>query len=363
MKAAVLQATGTPLEILDVKTDSPGPDEVLVRTAAAGVCHSDLHFVEGLYPHPLPAVLGHESAGIIEAVGSHVQDLAPGDHVITCLSVFCGHCEYCLSGRPSLCASNEMTRAPAAPSRLSLDGSPIWQFMNLSSFAEELLVHRHAVVKIPADIPLDRAALIGCGVTTGLGAVFRTARVEAGTTVAVVGCGGVGLNCVQGAAIAGAARIIAVDRVASKLELARQFGATDVVDASAHDAVAAVLELSDGGVHYSFEAIGLAATVQQAFAMLRRGGTATVIGMVPFGLNVELPAFEFLREKRIQGSTMGSNRFRIDMPRYLELYRQGRLKLDELVSARRPLAEVNEAFADMKGGTVARTVLVFDGVS
>jgi S-(hydroxymethyl)glutathione dehydrogenase/alcohol dehydrogenase len=237
----------------------------------------------------------------------------------------------------------------------------MWQFAGLSSFAEQLLVHSHAVVKIPTDIPLDRAALVGCGVTTGLGAVFRTARVEAGTTVAVIGCGGVGLNCVQGAAIAGAARVIAVDRMGSKLDLARQFGATDVVNASDVDPVAAVLELSAGGVHYSFEAIGRADTVRQAFTMLRRGGTATVIGMVPLGMNVELPAFEFLREKRIQGSTMGSNRFRIDMPRYLELYRQGRLKLDELVSARRPLEEVNDAFADLSAGNVARTVLIFDG--
>ena len=360
MKAAVLQAVDAPLEILDVDIDRPGPREVLVRTAAVGVCHSDLHFIEGLYPHPLPTVLGHESAGVIEAVGPDVRDLAVGDHVITCLSVFCGHCEYCLAGRPSLCASTEMSRAAEAPPRLSMGGRPVWQFMSLSSFAEQLLVHEHAVVKIPSDIPLDRAALIGCGVTTGLGAVFRTAAVEPGSTVAVFGCGGIGLNCIQGAAIAGAARIIAVDRVAKKLELARQFGATDLVDASVLDPVAAVMELSDGGVHHAFEAIGLAITVQQSFAVLRRGGTATVIGMVPFGMKVELPGFEFLREKRIQGSTMGSNRFRIDMPRYLELYRQGRLKLDELVSARRPLTEVNEAFADLKAGSVARTVLVLD---
>jgi len=359
VQAAVLHEVGAPLSLREVALDAPGPGEVLVRTAAVGVCHSDLHFVEGLYPHPLPTVLGHESAGAIEAVGPGVRDLASGDHVITCLSAFCGHCEYCLSGRPALCASPDMARRADQPSRLTMDGAPVAQFMNLSSFAEQLLVHEHAVVKIPPDVPLDRAALIGCGVTTGLGAVFRTAAVEPGTTVAVFGCGGIGLNCIQGAAIAGAARIIAVDRLAVKLSMASDFGATDVVDASSIDPVAAVMELSGGGVHYAFEAIGLAVTVQQAFAVLRRGGTATVIGMVPFGMKVELPGFEFLREKRIQGSTMGSNRFRIDMPRYLELYRQGRLKLDELVSARRPLAEVNEALADLKRGEVARTVLVF----
>ena len=360
MQAAVLQKVGAPLAMLEVDVDRPGPGEILIRTAAVGVCHSDLHFIEGLYPHPLPTVLGHESAGVIEAVGPEVRDLAVGDHVITCLSAFCGHCEYCLTGRPSLCESTEMARRPEAPPRLSMGGQPVWQFGGLSSFAEQLLVHEHAAVKIPPDIPLDRAALIGCAVTTGLGAVFRTAAVEPGTTVAVFGCGGIGLNCIQGAAIAGAVRIIAVDRVPSKLELARQFGATDVIDASSLDPVAAVVDLSGGGVHYAFEAIGLPITVQQAFAVLRRGGTATVIGMVPFGTNIELPGFDFLREKRIQGSTMGSNRFRIDMPRYLELYRQGRLKLDELVSARRPLREVNEAFADLKAGNVARTVLMLD---
>ena len=360
MKAAVLRQIPSPLVIEDVDIDKPGPREVLIRTSAAGVCHSDLHFMEGKYVYPTPCVLGHESAGVIEAVGRDVTYVAPGDHVITCLSVFCGHCEYCMSGRPALCASPDRNRAPGEAPRLSQGGGPMHQFINLSSFAEQMLVHENAVVKISKDMPLDRAALIGCGVTTGLGAVFNTARVPAGSVVAVIGCGGVGLNAVQGAAIAGASRVIAVDMVSSKLDLAKQFGATDVVDASAGDPVAQVKELTGGGVEYSFEAIGLKIAAEQAFGMLRPGGTATIIGMIPLGQNVELPGVEFLAEKKIQGSTMGSNRFRIDMPRFIELYLQGRLKLDELVSARLPLGEVNDAFEAMKAGTVARSVIVFD---
>jgi S-(hydroxymethyl)glutathione dehydrogenase/alcohol dehydrogenase len=361
VRAAVLRDCPGKLEIDDIAIDRPGPREVLVRTAAAGLCHSDLHFMEASYPCPVPAVLGHESAGVVEAVGDQVTDVRPGDHVITCLSVYCGNCEHCLTGHLSLCDNRAATqRPPDAPPRLSKDGTPLWQFFELSSFAEQLLVHEHAVAPIDPAMPLDRAALIGCGVTTGLGAVFNTARVEPGTTVAVIGCGGIGLNCVQGARLAGAARIIAIDVVASKLDLARRFGATDVIDASGTDPVAAVQELTRGGVHHSFEAIGLKTTAEQAFAMLRRGGTATVIGMVPLGQTVEVPAYELLYEKRLQGSNMGSNRFRVDMPRYVDLYLQGRLLLDELVSRRITIDEVNDGFDAMKAGEVARSVIVFD---
>ena len=244
--------------------------------------------------------------------------------------------------------------------RLSWRGEPIHQFLRLSAFAEMLLVHENTLVKIRDDMPLDRAALIGCAVTTGLGAVFNTAKVPPGSTVAVIGCGGVGLNVVQGAWIAGAGRIIAVDMMPWKLELARQFGATDLVDASAGDAVAQVRELSEGGVEYSFEAIGLKATAEAAFAMLRKGGTATVIGMIPEGQKIEITGSDLLDEKKIQGSNMGSNRFRIDMPNYVDLYLSGRLKLDELVSARIGLDQINEGFEAMRRGEVARSVIVFE---
>jgi S-(hydroxymethyl)glutathione dehydrogenase/alcohol dehydrogenase len=361
MRAALLHEIPGKLEIDEVQIDSPGPHEVLVRTAAAGLCHSDLHFMEAKYYCPTPAVLGHESAGIVEAVGDQVNYVKPGDHVITCLSVYCAACEHCLTGHLSLCENKMAVERPLdGPQRLSKDGGFVFQYFDLSSFAEQMLVHENALVKIREDMPLDRAALIGCGVTTGLGAVFNTAKVEPGTTVAVIGCGGIGLNCIQGAAIAGASRVIAVDTVPHKLEMAKQFGATDVVDASAANPIMQVQDLTDGGVHYSFEAIGLKATAEQAFSMLRRGGTATVIGMIPLGQSVEIPGVELLFEKKLQGSNMGSNRFRVDMPRYIELYLQGRLKLDELVSRRIKLDEVNDGFDAMKTGELARSVIVFD---
>ena len=234
------------------------------------------------------------------------------------------------------------------------------QFANLSSFAEQMLVHEHACVAIRKDMPLDRAALIGCGVTTGVGAVIHTSSVRPGETVAVIGCGGVGLSAVNGAAIAGAGRIIAIDMQGSKDNLARHFGATDFIDASKEDPVAKVMELTGGGVHHSFEAIGLGKTAEQAFNMLRRGGTANVIGMIPVGQTVTLMGAAFLGEKRIQGSLMGSNRFPVDMPRFVDFYMSGKLKLDEMISRRVKLEEVNEAFDEMKTGQIARSVIVFD---
>lgn len=360
MKAAVLREVRKPLVIENVQINKPGPHEVLIRTVAAGVCHSDLHFVEGSYPYPLPAVLGHESSGIVEAVGSEVRTVKPGDHVITCLSAFCGHCEYCLTGHMSLCVSPETKRDVDEEPRIEQKGSPINQFLNLSSFAEQMLIHEHACVAIRKDMPLDLAALIGCSVTTGIGAVIHTSSVRPGETVAVLGCGGVGLSCINGAAIAGAGRIIAIDTQGSKLNLAKEFGATDVVNAKDGDPVQQVLDLTNGGVHHSFEAIGLKQTAEQAFRMLRRGGTANIIGMIPVGVNIELHGADFLGEKRIQGSVMGSNRFPVDMPRFVDFYMQGKLKLDQMISRRIKLEDINEAFDELKRGELARSVIMFD---
>jgi len=362
VKAAVLNEIPGELEITEVGIDKPGPREVLIQTAAAGLCHSDLHFMEGKYPYMTPAVLGHESAGVVEAVGSDVTYVQPGDHVITCLSVFCGHCSYCIEGRLSLCSNKDLecNRGPDETPRLTIDGAPAWQFLHLSSFAEQMLVHEHAIVKIREDMPLDRASLIGCGVMTGVGAVFRTARVEPGETVAVFGAGGIGLGAIQGARIAGAGRIIAVDMLDNKLEVARQMGATDTVNAADTDAVAAIHEMTSGGVHKSFEAVGLKQTTEQSFQSLRNGGTATVIGMIPIGTNVELHGVDFLFEKKIQGSNMGSNQFRTDMPRLVDMYLDGRLMLDEMVSARISLEEINHGFEAMKAGSVTRSVIMFD---
>ena len=361
MKAAVLREVNVPLEVEEVQVDAPGPREVLLRTGASGVCHSDLHFVEGNYSIQMPAILGHEAAGTVEAVGEQVTYLKPGDTVITCLSVFCGHCEFCLRGQPVLCTRTNVVRSADQPPRLRQSGQALTQMAQLGSYAEQMLVHENACVKVREDVPFDRLALIGCGATTGLGAVLNTAQVEPGSTVAVVGCGGVGLNCIQGAALAGALRIIAIDTVETKLTMAREFGATDVIDASGGEVVQKIRDLTDDGVDYSFEAIGLKDTAEQCYQMLRPGGTATIIGMIPEGTMIEIDAGGFLRrERKLQGSSMGSNRFRTDMPRYIEFYLQGRLKLDELVSQHMKLEQINEAFADMKGGNVARSVIVFD---
>ncbi|HEX4209758.1 MAG TPA: Zn-dependent alcohol dehydrogenase [Candidatus Binataceae bacterium] len=376
MKAAVFHGPKQPLTIENVDIDQPLEREVLIRTVASGVCHSDLHFVDGFYPFPAPAVLGHEAAGIVEAVGKSVVYVKPGDHVICCLSVFCGYCEDCMSGHPNRCSNRAATqRAKDAKPRLSLNGQPLPQFADLSTYAEKMLVHENAVVKIGNDIPLDRAALIGCGVTTGLGAVLNTARIEPGSTVAVFGCGGVGLAAIQGARIAGARMIIAVDQFESKLALARRLGATHTIDASGANAVEEIRKLASpgqsdtpiieglgasGGVDYAFEAVGLKKLAEQCFDCIKPGGTATIIGMIPVGQKVELSGPMFLTERRIQGSNMGSNRFRIDMPRYVDYYLQGRLNLDDMISRRGKLEDVNDAFRAMKAGEVARSVLMFE---
>jgi S-(hydroxymethyl)glutathione dehydrogenase / alcohol dehydrogenase len=359
MKAAVFHAAHQPLTIEEVAINKPGPREVLLRTAFAGLCHSDLHFIEGLFPIPTPVVLGHESSAIVEAVGDGVTYVKPGDHVITCLSVFCGTCPQCLTGHPNLCENTEVKMLPGAARRMTWNGQLMNQAFNLSSFAEQLLVHENAIVKIDDDIPLDRAALVGCGVMTGVGAVFHAAKVEPGATVAVIGCGGIGLSAVNGAALAGAERIIAIDTVPAKLELARAMGATDTLNASNADTVKAIRDMTGGGVQYSFEAIGTKATAEQSFQMLRPGGTATIIGMVPAGVKIELHGIDFLRDRKLQGTSMGGNRFRVDMPRLLSLWRQGRLKLDHLISGRLKLAEINDGFAALKSGAPVRQLIDF----
>ncbi len=314
-----------------------------------------------MYKCPTPTVLGDEAAGTVEAVGDLVTYVKPGDRVISCLSVFCGACDKCLSGNPALCRREGLERGPDEPPRLSLRGTPVFHFSSLSTFAEYMLVHENATVKIRDDVPIEEIALIGCGVTTGVGAALNTAKVSPGSTVAVVGLGGVGLSALQGAAIAGAAQIIAIDPVETKLALAQQLGATDVIDASGGGVVEKVKQITGGrGVDYSFEAIGLKETAEQCYNMLDNGGVATVIGMIPEGTDIHIDGPSLLSEKKIQGSNMGSNRFRVHMPQYVELYLQGRLKLNELVTKTIKLEDVNQAFEDMKEGHVARSVIVFD---
>jgi S-(hydroxymethyl)glutathione dehydrogenase / alcohol dehydrogenase len=359
MRAAVLHECPGWLDIAELDVGSIGPHEVLVHTEAAGLCHSDLHCIEGTLPVQVPVVLGHESAGVVEAVGSEVTDFRPGDAVIACTSAACGLCVMCTTGRPNMCQSPPR-RSQQLGAALSERGSPVAQFAGLGGFAEQMLLPEQALMKMTVDVPVEVAALVGCAVTTGLGAVFNTAKVPPGATVAVVGCGGIGLNVVQGAVVAGAARVIAVDVSDEKLDRARTFGATDTVDATADSPVGQVLEMTSGGVDYSFEALGRKETSEQAFGMLAPGGTATIIGISPLGTMFELPAMDFIREKKMQGSIMGSNRFRIDMPYYLSLYQQGRIKLDELISQRIKLDEINDGYKKLQSGIGARSVVVFD---
>ncbi len=358
MRAAIFTEHNGPMSVEDVTPADPGPRDVIVHITASGVCHSDLHVISGALPMPPPAILGHEGCGVVEAVGSEVTRVQLGDRVIGSFIPACGHCWFCLRDQSHLCANTYAVMG--APRATRGDGTPLMAMTGLGTFADMMTCDEMSLVKIDTDVPDEQLALIGCGVTTGVGAALNTANVKAGDTVAVIGCGGVGLNVIQGARIAGAGRIIAIDLQPAKLELARQFGATDTVDASKGDPVAQARELAGGGVHYAFEAIGLKQTAEQAFGMLRAGGTCTVIGMIPLGQSVEIPGYELLSEKKLIGSNMGSNRSRVDMPRYIDLYLDGRLKLDELVSRRIGLDEVNAGFDAMKAGEVCRSVILFE---
>jgi S-(hydroxymethyl)glutathione dehydrogenase/alcohol dehydrogenase len=359
MKAAVLYEFGADLVIEEVSLSNPAPDEVLVRTVASGVCHTDRTMQLGANPLPLPLLLGHEASGVVEAVGSSVTYVKPGDPVATTASSFCGHCRWCMRGDLQHCENKGRARSAGSAPRLSLAGEPVEPFVGLGGFAEMLLVHERTLVRLPDEMPLDKASLLGCAGITGLGAVRHTAAVRAGQTVAVVGCGGVGLNAIQGARIVGASRIIAVDRVPQKLELARRFGATDIVNASEVDPVAAVVDLTKGGVDHAIEVVGIESTIEQAFGMLDTMGTATVIGVARPEMQVRIPAVQLLLEKKLQGTKMGSTRPRIDIPLYCRMYLDGRLLLDELLSETTPLPNVNAALTGLDHPTGARTVLTF----
>jgi len=362
MKAAVLREARSPLTIEDVRVDKPQAHEVLIRTAACGVCRSDLHFVDGAYPHAMPCIPGHEAAGIVEAIGSEVRTVKVGDAVVTCLSAFCGQCEFCLSGRMSLCLGAETRRGTHAVPRLArqADGTVINQMLNLSAYAEMMLVHEHACVRINPDMPLDRAAILGCAVVTGAGAVFHIARVSPGDCVAVIGCGGIGLAAVNAARIAGAGRIIACDPVEEKRALAMKLGATDVIDTNDEDAGKQIIEMTGGGVHHAIEAVGRPASGELAVKALRRGGTATILGMMPLDHKVGLSAMDLLGSKRLQGGLMGGNRFPVDIPRLVDFYMRGILDLDTIIAKRVPLAEINDAFDDLRRGDSVRTVIEFN---
>jgi S-(hydroxymethyl)glutathione dehydrogenase/alcohol dehydrogenase len=354
MRAAVLYEVNRPLVIEEIEIDDPGPGQVMVRTVSSGVCHSDLHQIEGLWPLDMPVVLGHEAAGIVERVGEGVTYVRPGDHVVLNFIPFCGTCRYCQSGRPVLC-----TEGRGVAEHLHKGGQRINVFLSVSSFAELIVAPESGVVKVREDAPLDKLGIMGCAVATGVGAVLNTAKVEAGSSVAVIGIGGVGLNVIQGAALAAAEPIIAIDLLERKLEMARRFGATHFVDAAKEDPVEAVRALTGGGADYAFEVIGSPDAISQAFDMVRSGGEAIMVGVSPFASNTSIDTRGLLAEKVLRGCVYGSIRPRLDIPRYIDLYMAGRLKLDELVSRAYPLEEINEAFAAMKAGEVARSIIVF----
>ena len=360
MKAAFLETPGQPLVIGEARLDECGPREVRIRTIACGLCHSDLHFIEGSYPHPLPCIPGHEAAGIVEAVGSEVRTVKPGDAVVTCIAAYCGHCEFCVAGRISLCLGSATRRPKGAPPRIARpDGSPVAQLLNLSAFAEEMLIHEQACVAIDPAMPLEKAAVIGCAVTTGAGTIFNTCKLTPGETVAVIGCGGVGLAAINAAKIAGAGRIIAADPVPEKRALAQRLGATDVIDPTADDAAKQIVDLTKGGVDHSIEAVGRPQSGALAVKALRRGGTATILGMMPLDHRVGLGAMDLLSGKKLQGAFMGANRFPVDIPRLVDFYLRGLLDLDSIVAETIPLEAVNEGFEKMKRGDAARSVVVF----
>jgi S-(hydroxymethyl)glutathione dehydrogenase/alcohol dehydrogenase len=355
MKAAVFYQPHRPVSIQELDLDALREGEVLLDIAAAGVCHSDYHLVDGhRIPRAVPWVMGHEGAGVVREVGSSVTQLAVGDKVILSIDAMCGYCRNCTNGKPALCETY-----PYLPvTRMTHQGQPVYHVR--PTFAEQTIALAEACVKVPQDTPLEKTCMIGCAVITGIGAVIHRAKVEAGATIAVFGCGGIGLNMIQGGVLASASKIIAIDNVAYKLELAAQMGATHFIHPDREDPVQRIHEITDGGADYAFEAVGDPALVAQALRAVRPTGTVVIVGIPPSGQNILVDGWHLMQDRTLMGCFHGSGRPRIDFPWILDLYQQGRIKLDELITRYRPLEEINKAFDDLKAGTVARTVLVLN---
>lgn len=360
MKAAVCREFGSPLVIEHVDIDPPQAGEIKVRVAACAICHSDIVFMDGGWGGDLPAVYGHEAAGVVAETGPGIVGLEPGDHVVVTLIRSCGGCHFCAQGHPVMCETR--FRLDEHGPLYAKDGGAIHQGLRTGAFAEYVVVEASQAVRVPGDLPLDSASLLACGVITGLGAVVNTAAVPAGSNVVVVGTGGVGLNSVQGAALSGARTVIAVDLSDDKLNVSRAFGATHAVNPDADDVREAVRALTDGrGADYVFVAVGARAAIEQGFGLLARGGSLVIVGMPPSGVEAAFDPGSFAAEsQRVLGSKMGSARVQVDIPWLVDLYRQGRLKLDELISGRYPLHEINEAIAVARSGAALRNVIVFD---
>jgi S-(hydroxymethyl)glutathione dehydrogenase/alcohol dehydrogenase len=367
MKAAILQELNTPLKIEQVELDDPKDKEVLVKLVATGVCHTDIHCIKGDLMTPPPVVLGHEGAGIVEKVGSSVTTVQPGDRVILTVAPYCGKCPACMMGVPTSCETDPQTAmlmgtmADGTKRLRRKNGEELSHFMAQSSFAEYAVVEESATVKVRDDAPLDVVCLLGCGASTGIGAVINKAKVKAGSSVAVFGCGGVGMAVIMAAKLVGARQIFAVARHDSTLKMAREFGATNLVNASKDDPVAKIAEASGGGVDYSFESVGNTEVMTQAFNSVyaRPGGMAVVLGLAPIGATFSIEAWRFLREVTITGCTVGSIRPQIDIPHYIDLFMAGKLPLDKLVSAHYPLERINDAIKDTLERKVIRGVITF----
>ena len=366
MGASLPYAESKPLRIATVDLAPPGRGEVLVRVAAAGLCHSDLSVINGDRPRPMPMALGHEAAGIVEALGEDVTDLQPGDHVVMVFVPSCGHCTLCAEGRPALCepgaAANGAGTLLSGRRRLSCDGAEVNHHVGVSAFADYAVVSRRSLVRVDPDLPLDEAALFGCAVLTGVGAVVNTARLQPGQTAAVVGLGGVGLASVLGALASGAVQVVAVDLSDDKLALARQLGATHAVNASDPDAAAQIREATRGGVDFAFEMAGAMRAMELAYAITRRGGTTVTAGLPPPGAALPLPLVQLVAEERtVRGSYIGICVPARDIPRYVALYRAGRLPVDRLLSGKLTLDAINEGFDRLHEGKAVRQVIEFPG--
>lgn len=366
MRAAVLEDYGQPLLVVDdVDIEAPHAGEVQVRIAHCGVCHSDLSVVEGSLPAPVPSVLGHEAAGVVEAIGEGVTTLSPGDRVVLTPCPSCGQCYYCQRGEFSICVNSSALMTSTFPdggTRLSRGGHRLFRGLAIGGFGELAMVQESAAIKVSDDVPLDVACVIGCAVQTGVGAVLNTAQVEPGATVLVTGLGGVGLSIVQGAVVAGASRVMVSDPVRERRDAAVAFGATDAIDPSTTDVAAGVYELTDGiGADYSFEAAGVASLIDTGLQSTRTGGTSVIVGVPPLdqGLTISPVAMFQTFEKKLVGSLLGSINARRDIPLLIALWQSGRLDLEGLITARRPIEQVNEAFDDLRASRGIRTVLSF----
>jgi NDMA-dependent alcohol dehydrogenase len=363
MKAAVFYEPNAPLKVEEVTLEDPQENEVLVKMMAAGVCHSDFHFMKGEMPAPVPVVPGHEGAGIVEKVGPGVTTLRPGDHVIMMVSFSCGKCRFCIEGRPTRCAENllimSMATLPGGGKRLRKGDQELHHLFGLASYAEYAVVHERSAVKVRDDAPFDVVCLLGCGTATGVGAATTTTGIRPGESIAVYGCGGVGLSAIMGAKLAGAGKLIAVDALDSKLQKAKELGADYVINASKEDPVAKVMELTGGGADYALECIGNVNVMTQAFASINYGGKCIVVGMAALGTTISVAPFEFLLGKTITGTVQGDIVAAVDIPRYVDLFMDGKLPIDKLVTKSYSLDQINDAFAALEKGEVIRSVIKF----